>query len=235
MREAPPVDELRGEHHRRVHRDPAEALKPADGGLERGRQRERVDALIELVAALELVVEERQVLAEDELVLKRGGEVGAASCRSHAQVWLAPVGPVAIDEAAPGEDLRMCGATSRARAGRSRGTDDVATRSSASLGMRTRVSSPIDRVAPTARRRACVLPLHARLRGDARRRDDVAGIAPLAHRAVQHIARAARLVAGAQLAAVAREAVQIPRSLARSLESVSRASGPARRRGGPRP
>lgn len=53
--EAPPVDDLRREHHRRVKRNAAEALKPLDHRRNVREQRKSFDLAVKLVTPLQLV------------------------------------------------------------------------------------------------------------------------------------------------------------------------------------
>ena len=55
---------------------------------------------------LTLVLEQRQILAKHERVLaRRSGEPAAASCRNHSMCCGIQCAPVAIDEAAPRQEL----------------------------------------------------------------------------------------------------------------------------------
>ena len=75
---------LGGQHHRAMPVDAAEALQPLDRRRdcrrERGRQGQLCDPLIQFVAPTQLVLEQREVLAEDHAVLvherrRRAGEL----------------------------------------------------------------------------------------------------------------------------------------------------------------
>ena len=68
---APPIDQLRGQHHRAMHLEPAEALQHLDGRRVRRRQRELRDVLIQRVAPRQFVFEQREVFPDDEAVLGR--------------------------------------------------------------------------------------------------------------------------------------------------------------------
>jgi len=72
-----------------------------------------------------------------------------------------------------------------------------------------------------------VLPLHARAFRDQRRRDDLAGVAPLTERAMEHVPGTARFITGAEFA-LAPEAIQEPFHLH---EIVGQALAPRRRLG----
>src|SRR5213592_4312550 len=69
--EAPPIDDLRRQDHRRAKTDPAEALESPHRRGKRGQEGELLDLPIELVAPLQLVREERVVLAKDEPIGRR--------------------------------------------------------------------------------------------------------------------------------------------------------------------
>jgi hypothetical protein len=81
--EAPPVDVLRREHHRRVERDAAAALQAPDHWGERRQERELLALPIQLVAPLQFVEEERMILAIDEPVMGREGDASVVRCWSH--------------------------------------------------------------------------------------------------------------------------------------------------------
>jgi len=102
MRKAPPVANLRGEDHRGVERDAAEALQRVHHGGERREQRELLDPAVEFFPALELVLEERMIFAEDEPVVRRERRALGGQMLSPLQMRRAPVGPLAIHEAAAG-------------------------------------------------------------------------------------------------------------------------------------
>ena len=70
-REASPIHQLRGQHHRPVNLQAAEALERRVDRRVRGRQREGRDLLIQDVPTREFVFEEREVLAEDQPILGR--------------------------------------------------------------------------------------------------------------------------------------------------------------------
>ena len=68
--EAAPIHQLRGEHHRRVQRDAAEALEGLDHRLERRELGQLLDLTVELFTALQLVHQERMILAIDQPIFQ---------------------------------------------------------------------------------------------------------------------------------------------------------------------
>src|SRR6476620_7330932 len=76
--EAPPIDDLRGQHQRPLQRGPAETLQTRDRRREGRRQRQLFDLAIELVPPLELVGEQGVIFAEHQPVGRREGR-GLAS------------------------------------------------------------------------------------------------------------------------------------------------------------
>jgi hypothetical protein len=61
--EAPPIDNFRGQHHRALPRNAAEALEPTHHRRQRRQFGESRDLPIEFVAPLQLVREQRMILA----------------------------------------------------------------------------------------------------------------------------------------------------------------------------
>ena len=83
----------------------SEALKVTDGERQEWQQSERLDLPVELVPALELVLQKCQVLCEHELIFggQRGGVAGEFP--EPCEVSAGPVTSFAEDETAPGEEL----------------------------------------------------------------------------------------------------------------------------------
>jgi hypothetical protein len=77
---------------------------PVDDGLVARRERERLDTAIELVSALELVLEEREVLGEHDAILL-GQHVGLEHLTDPVQVARGPVRAFAVDEPAAAQEL----------------------------------------------------------------------------------------------------------------------------------
>ena len=99
--EAAQITELGGEHHGRLGLEAAEAGDPVDEGLVTGCERERLDAAIEFVSALELVLEKREVLGDLDGIAAIGLAVLAGS-RGHERgsgelTREAPVGEGALE------------------------------------------------------------------------------------------------------------------------------------------
>ena len=70
MLEAPEVPDLRHRHHRRLRRDHLEAAQAADR-LPVGRLHDqRLDLAFQLLATVQFVVQQRQVLAADDPVFR---------------------------------------------------------------------------------------------------------------------------------------------------------------------
>lgn len=97
-----PVADLGGQHHRHVPRYAAEALQPVHGRSQRRGERELADPAIEFIAPRELVLEQPQVLAVDLLILRHQRRAGRRQAPQPVVMRCAPVGALAIDEAAPG-------------------------------------------------------------------------------------------------------------------------------------
>src|SRR5690606_30497538 len=71
--ETAPVDDLRRQHHRRVQGDATEALQLAHHRREGRELGQLLDLPIQLVAPLQLVHQQRMVLAEHELICRGEG------------------------------------------------------------------------------------------------------------------------------------------------------------------
>ncbi len=90
-REAPPIHDLGGEHHRRMELEAAEALQPADRGCVRRLHRQAGDLPIERVPSSD--ASRRPTLYSSSARYSRNtrasslanGELGAASAPSHAR------------------------------------------------------------------------------------------------------------------------------------------------------
>jgi hypothetical protein len=93
--EPAPIPDLRGEDHRRVEGDPAEALQRLDGGLEGGQLSQAHDLAIELLAALQLVQEERMIFAKHEPIGRREWRLLAREVLEPVQMRRGPVGALA--------------------------------------------------------------------------------------------------------------------------------------------
>src|SRR6266700_2928716 len=127
------------------------------------------------------------IFAEHPAIGRREGRLLGREMLEPPEMRRAPVGAFAEDEAAAREDLAL---------ERFAAADDIA---HALLGLAGdadggQLAAPI-KASQLGGVVLVVLPLNAGPFGDKRWRDDIAGIAPLAHRAVQHIAGAAGLVA----------------------------------------
>ena len=199
---SPPIDELRGQHHRAMHLESAKTLERTDGRRVRWRERELRDVLIERVTPRQFAFEQGEVLPHDEPIL--GGEWGGRTreVTQPDEMGRPPMEPRAIDEAASCEKL-----------------EDVVSRLHHFALQRLAASHDITnailcfiwnangRQLPGAiqpRQLAgivfVVFPLYPRFDGDQRRGNDIAIEAPPLHRALQHVARATRFVARANLA-----------------------------------
>jgi hypothetical protein len=140
--EAAHVAELGDEDHRGLGLEAAEAADAVDQGLVAWEEGEVVNATVELVPALELVLEEGEVLGEHRAVLVGQG-VGLEHLADPVEMADGPVRALAVEEAASAQELenvvaRLDDLALEGLAARSR------TRSSASEGMviRTRRSMP---------------------------------------------------------------------------------------------
>jgi hypothetical protein len=199
-----------------VRRHAPEAAEPADGGFEARAERELLDLGVERVTPLELVLEEGEVLAEHEAVLGRQRRVVARERGEPAPVRLRPVGALAVDEAAAGEELeQVVPALEQLALQGLAAAHDVA---HALLGLardadwrqvaRAVVVGELRRVVPV------VLALVAGLLRDERRRDHVAVVAPAGEQPMEHVSGAACLVAAPE-GALAGEAVEVALQLGR--------------------
>jgi proline iminopeptidase len=103
--EAAHVAEFAGEDHGGLSLEAAEAADTIDEWLVSRRESEGLDPLIELVSALQLVLEQREVLGEHDGVFL-GQSARLEHLSDPVQVALGPVGAVAIDEAAPAHELQ---------------------------------------------------------------------------------------------------------------------------------
>jgi hypothetical protein len=169
-------------------------------GLERREFRQPLDLAIEIVAPLQLVEQQCVILAEHEPVGRREWRLFGRQMLEPAEMGRAPVRALAIHESAPGEELEdVVPGLENLPLECLSATDDVA---DPLLGF----AEDADRgeFAATVEPGQLggvvlvVLALDARPFGDERRGDDVTGIAPLVHRAVDHIAGATGLVAGVE-------------------------------------
>src|SRR5688500_1986541 len=212
--EAAPVDDLRGQHHRALQRDPAEALEAGDGGGDGRRQRQRFNLSIEFVAPLAFVHEQRVVLAEDEPIRRRERGRLAREVFEPPEVRGAPVGAVAVDEPAPGQELEAVVARLEDLALEGLPAADDVTDALLGLGGNPDwrelagavIAGEVGGVA------LVVFPLDARALRDEGGREHVAGVAPLPERAVQDVSGATGLAANAELA-VPRHPVEEPLEL----------------------
>ena len=102
--EAAHVAELGGQDHGCLGLEAAEAGDAVDDGLVAGREGKGLDAAIEFVSALQLVLEEGEVLGQDGAVLIGEG-AGLENAADPMEVTGGPMGSFAIDEATAAEEL----------------------------------------------------------------------------------------------------------------------------------
>lgn len=90
--------------HGRVERDAAKAWQARDHRRERWQARELLDLAIQLVTPLQFVHEERVVLPKHEPIVRGERRAVRRQVLQPLQMGRAPVGAVAKDEAAAGEE-----------------------------------------------------------------------------------------------------------------------------------
>jgi len=104
--ETAPIPDLRGEDHHSVERDLAETLEARDCWSQRGQLSQVDDLAIELVPSRRPVLEERQVLAEHQSILRREDGALAPELLEPPEVTRRPVGAITIHLAAPCQELK---------------------------------------------------------------------------------------------------------------------------------
>ena len=141
--EPAPIADLRRQHHCRMQGDPTEALEALHHRLQRRQLRQSLDLVIELVAPLQLVQKEGVVLTKHQAIGRRQGRVLRRQVLQPLQVRPTPVRSLPEHEPAAGEELEdvVPRLEDLALEGLRHRTTSR-TRSSASVGMRTAVSSP---------------------------------------------------------------------------------------------
>jgi len=102
--EAAHVAEFGGQDHGRLGLEAAEAGDTVDDGLEAGGEGKGLDAAVELVSALHLVLEKGEVLGQDRAVLI-GESAGLENAADPMEVTGGPMGSFAIDEPSSAKEL----------------------------------------------------------------------------------------------------------------------------------
>jgi len=102
--EAAQVAELGGNDHGGLGLEAAEAAEAIHQGLVAGREGESLNAAVELLAALEFVLEEGEVLGEDRVILL-GEDTGGEDLADPVEVTDGPVVRLSEDEAPPAHEL----------------------------------------------------------------------------------------------------------------------------------
>jgi hypothetical protein len=102
--EAAYIAEFGGQDHGCLGLEAAEAGDAVDYGLVAGGEGESLDAAVEFVSALELILEKGEVLGEDRAVLIGEG-AGLENAADPMEVTGGPVGSLSIDEASPAEEF----------------------------------------------------------------------------------------------------------------------------------
>jgi len=102
--EAAQVAELGGNDHGGLGLEAAEATEAINQGLVAGREGESLDAAVELIAALELVLEEGEVFGEDSVILL-GEDTGGEDLADPVEVTDGPVVGLTEDEAPAAHEL----------------------------------------------------------------------------------------------------------------------------------
>jgi len=207
------VAELGGDDHGGLGLEAAEAAEAIDQGLVAGRESEGLDAAVELIPALELVLEEGEVLGEDGVILL-GEDTGGEDLADPVEVTDGPVVGLAEDEAPPAHELEDVVAA----------LDDLALEGFAAANQVTdsfvisggdvdqdeavvaEVAADLDGIAAIG---LSALPGTA---GDERGSGEVALDAPLEERALEDVAGAGGFVAGAD-GALSLEALEIAADL----------------------
>jgi hypothetical protein len=178
----------------------AEALEALDDRRERRGEGQLLDGPIEFVPTLQLVGQERMILSVHQTVFGRQRRGVGGEMQQPPEMGRAPVGALPIDEAPASQELEDIVP----------GLEDLALKR---LPATHDIPDPFLRFRRNAHGRELaraieageigrialvVLPLDARPLGDERGGNDVAGVSPLAQRAMQHVAGAAGFVAGAE-------------------------------------
>ena len=208
------VTELGGDDHGRLGLEAAEAADAIHGGLVAGCESEGADALIKLVPALELVLEEGEVFREDDLVL--GGEsFGGKDPTDPVEVTNGPMHAVAIYESAPTHELQDVVARFHDLALEGLAAANKVADPLVLLGgdvdkdepMVAEVTGDLDGVAPIS------LAMFTRTTRNQRWGGQVAFDAPLGERALEHVASTRGLIADAD-AALGEQALEVAANLA---------------------
>jgi len=105
MLEAAPVDERRGQDHRRLHGDPAETRQLRHHRGEGGQLGQPFDRPIQFLTALELVHEPRRVRPVHEAIRRRERRAIGGEMLPPLEVRRPPVGALPAHEPAPRPDL----------------------------------------------------------------------------------------------------------------------------------
>ena len=199
--EAAQIAELGGEDHSGLGLEAAEAANAIDEGFVARREGESGDAVVELVSALELVLEQGEVFGEDDVILD-GECAGGEDLTDPGEVAHGPVLALAEDEPAPAHELEDVVA----------GLDDLALEALAAadevtdplVGFGGDVDEHEALVAEVAGQLDGVTPVGlAMLAGpprDQRGRGEMAFDAPLGEGALQDVAGTGGLIAGAHRA-----------------------------------